>query len=95
MDTHSTRRAGRVVRRTVAALLLAAGLGACVYAPPYAYDPYYSGYSYPTYVGPPIALDFGFGYYKHHHSYRGHRGHYGGHRHGGYRHGWGYGRGRR
>ena len=92
MDTHIKRRAGRIV----AALLLAVGLGGCVYAPPYAaYDPYYSGYNYPTYVGPPVSLDFGFGYYKHHHSYRGHHGgHRGGH-HGGYRHGWGHGRGRR
>lgn len=88
MDTQVKRRAGRIV----AALLLAAGLGGCVYVPPYAtYDPYYTSYGYPMYVGPPVSLDLGFGYYNHHHSYRGYRGHH----HGGYRHGWGYGRGRR
>jgi hypothetical protein len=80
MDTRSKRTA----RRIVVALLLAGGLGGCVYAPPYAaYDPYYPGYGYPTYVGPPVSLDFGF----YHHSYRGH--------HGGHGHGWrGHGRGR-
>ena len=92
MDTQSKRRAGRIV----AAFLLTAGLAGCVYGPPYAaYDPYYPTYSYPTYVGPPIALDFGFGYYKHHHTYRGHHGAYHRGHHGGYRHGWGHGRGRR
>jgi len=84
MDT----RYRRLARRVVTAILLAAGLGGCVYAPPYAaYDPYYSPYAYPTYVGPPVTLDFGFGYYRHHHSYHGHRGYYGGHG----RHGWGRG----
>jgi len=100
MDTSRKRRAGRLA----AALLLAAGLGGCVYAPPYAYDTYYPSYSYPayygypTYVGPPVALNFGYGYYRNHHSYRGHyRGYHGGYRggyHGGYRHGGGHGRGR-
>lgn len=85
MDTQHAHAA----RRFIVALLLAAGLGGCaVYAPPYSgYDPYYySSYSYPTYVGPPIGLNFDFGYYKHRHhgGYRGHHGHYGGH----HRHGW-------
>lgn len=86
----NTRHQG-AVRRVVIALLLAAGLGGCVYAPPYAYDPYYPTYSYPysypAYVGPPVTLDFGFAYYRHHpHHHRGH-GYHGGHR----RHGWGHG----
>lgn len=74
-------------RRVVIAVSLAAGLGGCVYAPPYvAYDPYYyPAYGYPVYVGPPVSLDFGFGYYRHYpHHYRG----YGG---GHARHGWGHG----
>ena len=94
MDKRNKRAAGR----TVAALLLASGLGGCVYAPPYAaYDPYYPTYTYPTYsypaysypayVGPPVTLDFGFGYYRHHHHhYRGH-----GYDRGHGRHGWGHG----
>lgn len=78
----------RTARRVATAILLAAGLGGCVYAPPYAaYDPYYPTYSYPTYVGPPVTLDFGFGNYRHHHSHHGHHGHYGGYG----RHGWGHG----
>jgi hypothetical protein len=96
MDTRHKRTALRVA----AALLLAAGLGGCVYAPPYgAYDPYYPTYgypaysyptySYPTYVGPPVTLDFGFGYYSHHHHHGG--GHYGGYRGHGWGHGWGHG----
>jgi hypothetical protein len=77
MDTRNRRAA----RRIIAALLLAGGLGGCVYAPPYAaYDPYYPGYSSPAYVGPPVTLDLGFGYYSHRHHHR---------RHGG--HGWGHG----
>jgi hypothetical protein len=85
MDT----RHKRTGRRVVTALLLAAGLGGCVYAPPYAaYDPYYyPSYGYPAYVGPPVTLDFGFGYYSHHHHGGGHYGGYGGH--GG--RGWGHG----
>lgn len=76
----------RAVRRVVTVLLLAAGLGGCVYAPPYAaYDPNYSGYGYPTYVGPPVTLDFS--YYRHPHHHHGGRGHYGGHG----RRGWGHG----
>lgn len=99
-------RNGFAVWRLAAVLLLSAGLGGCaVYGPPYsAYDPYpaygYPAYGYPTYVGPPITLDFGFGYYgghRHHHrghhgwgSNRGWSGHGGGHHRGG----WGQGRGR-
>jgi len=87
-----------------AAVLLALGLGGCVYAPPYAYDAYpdygypgyaYPGYGYPTYVGPPVNLDFGFSFYDRHHHHGGYRG-WGGHRGGwGYRGGgWHGGRGR-
>lgn len=89
------------IRRLVAVVLLAAGLGGCVYAPPYgAYDATYAGYGYPTYVGPPVSLDLGFGFYggHHHGHYRGHhhhgwRSHGGGHHRGGW-HGRGRGRGR-
>ena len=85
------------VRRMVVAVLLAAGLGGCVYAPPYgAYDATYAGYGYPTYVGPPVTLDLGFGYYSgHRHGhYRGHHhGHYRGHHHGWRKHGGGHHRG--
>ena len=92
MDTQHAHAA----RRFMVALLLAAGLGGCaVYAPPYStYDPYYSSYSYPTYVGPPIGLNFDFGYYKHKHhgGYRGHHGYYGGHHRHGWRHHGGWGR---
>ena len=95
------RRTGPL-RRGFVALLVAFGLGGCVYAPPYAYDAGYPAYGYPsygypTYVGPPVTLDFGFSYYdrpRHHHHGYGHGGyrgrHYGGHHSGG---GWG-GRGR-
>lgn len=83
------------LRRVAAALLLAAGLGGCaVYGPPYAYDAGYPAYGYPTYVGPPIALDLGFGYYRGHGHYRNH--HHHGWRHGGGGHdrgGWGHHRG--
>ncbi|QOL50591.1 hypothetical protein LPB04_04590 [Massilia litorea] len=85
----------RAARRSVVALLLATGLGGCVYAPPYAaYDPYYPAYpaySYPAYVGPPVTLGFGFGYYRHHHHHHHGHGYYGGHG----RHGWGHGGWRR
>jgi hypothetical protein len=86
----NTRHA-RSVGRAAAALLVAAALGGCVYAPPYAaYDPAYPSYSYPAYVGPPISLDLGFGFYdgpRHgHHGW----GHHGGWRH----HGGGHYRGR-
>lgn len=87
----------------VAALLLAGGLGGCVYAPPYAYDSAYPGYhgGYPGYAGPPVSLDLGFNFYdrprypgNRHHGWR-HHGDWPRH-HGGYHHrgGWGYGRGR-
>ena len=62
MDT----RHQALARRAVIALLLGCGLGGCaVYAPPYAgYDPYYPAYGYPAYVGPPVSLDLGFGFYN-------------------------------
>jgi hypothetical protein len=84
--------------------LAAAALSGCVYGPPpyAAYDqapgaaPYYYSpyaYGYPTYVGPPLSLSFGF----YEHSYHGGHGHYGGHGyyggHGGHGHGWGGGHG--
>lgn len=59
--------------------LAAAALSGCVYAPPpyAAYDsPYGYGYGYPTYVGPPLSLSFG--YYEH--RYSGGRGDWGGRR---------------
>ncbi len=62
MDT----RYHALARRTLAALLLGCALGGCaVYAPPYAgYGPqYYPAYGYPAYVGPPVSLDLGFGFY--------------------------------
>lgn len=93
-----TQRTG-AAWRTVATILLALGLGGCVYAPPYAYDPYpaygYPAYNYPTYVGPPVTLDFGFSFYDrprhHHHGHHGWRHHAGRDHHGG---GWRRGRGR-
>lgn len=102
-------RTGFALRRLAALLLLTAGLGGCaVYGPPYSsYDPYpaygYPAYGYPAYAGPPITLDFGFGYYgghRHHHhrghhgwgSSRGWSGHGGGHHRGGWEHGRGRGR---
>lgn len=90
MDT----RVVRAVKRVAAGLLLAGGLGGCVYAPPYAaVDPYYSypGYAYPTYVGPPVSLNFGYGYYEHRHSSRYHGKHHGWRSHGwGGHRGWGH-----
>ncbi|MGJ7915913.1 hypothetical protein ACI48D_10600 [Massilia sp. LXY-6] len=73
-----------VAKRLILSLAAGAALSGCVYAPPYAapypatpyssYDtvPYYSpyAYSYPTYVGPPLSLSFGF----YEHSYHGGRG---------------------
>ena len=93
-------------KRLILSLLLALGLGGCaVYGPPYsAYDSYYPGYAAPVYVGPPIALDLGFGFYdhgyRHHrgHGYRHHGGHgyrhHGGHHGGGHHRRGGHGRGR-
>ena len=79
------------MRRLILSLAAGAALSGCVYAPlPYAYDaapvaaPAYYGpysYAYPTYVGPPVSLNFGF----YEHRYRG------GHGWGGYRGGWGGG----
>lgn len=92
------------IRRLAVVLLLHASLGGCaVYGPPYAAYDSYPAYGYPTYVGPPISLDLGFGYYSghryrhhggHHHGWRSHKnwsGHGGGHyRSGnGHRHGHG------
>lgn len=109
MNTQSKRAAGRFVF----ALLLVAGLGGCaVYAPPYAgYEPAYSSYGYsgyygyPTYVAPPLALNFGFYEHRYHGGYRGkHHGHgwrghghghrWGGHGGSGYRGAWGHRGGR-
>lgn len=95
MDTRSKR----AIRRLIAAALLAGGLGGCaVYAPPSAaYDPYYAGYGYPTYVAPPVFLDFGFYQHRHYGHYHGrHYGH-GWRGHGGWGHGrsWGQWRGGR
>jgi len=65
------------------ALVLAAGSalsGCAVYAPPYAaYDAPYSPYGYgygPTYVGPPVSLDFS--YHEYDRGSRGWHGHRGG-----------------
>ena len=97
----------RAIKRLALGLLVVSGLGGCaVYGPPYAaaYDPYYyPGYAYPTYVGPPVSLNFGFGYVDRGYGYRNGYGHYHGGRGwygrgGGWSHrggGWGYGRGRR
>lgn len=84
-------------KRLILSLAAGAALSGCVYAPlPYAYDaapaPAYYGYgpysyAYPTYVGPPVSLNFGF----YEHRYRGGHGWHGGHGRGG--HGWGGGRG--
>jgi hypothetical protein len=82
-------------KRLLLSLLLAAGLGGCVYAP-YPGYPYYYYYDYPqpAYVGPPVSLNLGFGYYHHGGGhYRGHRGGYRGHGAGGWGHRGG-GRGR-
>lgn len=71
-------------KRLIFSLLLAGSLGGCaVYGPPAgAYDPYPFAYGAPTYVGPPVSLDLGLGFYdfgRVHH--RGHRAHHG-HQHG-------------
>ena len=73
------------MKRLVLSLAAGVVLSGCVYAPlPYtAYDPapaYYGpyAYGYPTYVGPPVSLSFGF----YEHRYRG------GHGWGGHRGGW-------
>jgi hypothetical protein len=102
MDTRRNGVAKRLMFSLAVGAAGAALSGCAVYGPPYAvYDPapaaapYYSypyTYGYPTYVGPPLSLNFG--YYEHHyrggHGWGGHgwRGHgWGGHGWGG--HGWG------
>ncbi|ALK95401.1 hypothetical protein AB595_16625 [Massilia sp. WF1] len=87
-----TRKQG-AAKRLILSLAAGVGLSGCVYAPPYAapysaygysaydtapgyYQPY--SYGYPTYVGPPLSLSFGF----YEHDYHGGRGW------GGYRGGW-------
>jgi hypothetical protein len=94
-------------RRRILSLAAAAALSGCVYAPPYGYydpagpapaaAPYssypYYGYGYPTYVGPPLSLSFGFYEHSYHGGHGwggGHGGYHGGHwgGHGGYRGGW-------
>jgi hypothetical protein len=84
----NTRTQG-AAKRLILSLAAGAALSGCVYAPPYAaYDSYpYGngyGYGYPTYVGPPVSLSFGYSENR----YSGGRG-WGGH--GGWR---GGGRGR-
>lgn len=101
----NTRGKG-AARRLVVALLLAGGLGGCVYDPyyyGYGYPAYgYSGYGYPayayptyrypTYVGPPVSLSFGYYEYRHHGRYHGK--HYGQGWRGHPGHGWrGHGQG--
>lgn len=74
-----------VAKRLIFSLLLAGSLGGCAYygPPPATYDPYPYSYGYPTYVGPPVSLDLGFGFYDygraHHHRGHGrvHHGHRG------------------
>jgi hypothetical protein len=75
-------------KRLILSLLVATSASGCAYyAPPYAaYEPYAYGYSQPYYVGPPVSLDLGFGFYDYHG---------GGHRGGGWGHGWGHGGGGR
>jgi hypothetical protein len=91
-------------KRLFLSLLMATGLGGCAVYPPYAYDPYPYGYGYgyaaPAYVGPPVSLDLGFGFYDYggrhfdgHHRHGGfHGGHGHGHGHGGFHGGRGGGR---
>lgn len=83
-----------VAKRLIFSLLLAGTLGGCAYyGPPAAYDPYPYSYGTPVYVGPPVSLDLGLGFYNdgrsfhrgHHHGHRAHhhhRGHHGGVHHG-------------
>ena len=85
-----------VAKRLIFSLLLAGSLGGCAYygPPSSGYDAYPYSYGSPTYYGPPVTIDLGFGYYNygrsHHGGYRGgHHGYRGGahgnrgHRHGG------------
>jgi hypothetical protein len=51
-------------KRLVICLLMASGVGGCVYAPPNgAYYPYYN-YGPPVYGPPPVSLDLGFDFYE-------------------------------
>jgi hypothetical protein len=78
-----------VAKRLILSLAAGAVLSGCVYAPPpYAAYDTAPAYSYPTYVGPPISLSFG--YYEHRYRGGGY-GHYGGRGRGG--RGWSGGRG--
>jgi len=96
METRKQGAAKRLILSLAAGAALSGCVYAPPYAPyaPYsAYDsgpveaPYYSapyyGYGYPTYVGPPVSLSFGF----YEHNYRGGHG-WGGHGWGGHRGGW-------
>lgn len=82
-----------VAKRLVISLLLAAGLGGCVYAPPYsAYD---GGYGYsggPAYAYPPVSLDLGFSYYDRGPRYHGGGHHWRGHHGRDHHRGWNRGR---
>jgi hypothetical protein len=76
-------------KRLILSLLLGSAMTGCaVYAPPYAASVPYSSYPYnygyaaplyasPVYVGPPVSLSLGFGFY------RGFGGGFGGYHHGG------------
>jgi hypothetical protein len=90
-------RKSSILKRIILSLAAGAALSGCVYAPPYAYDAapvgssyYYPyAYDYPTYVGPPLSLNFGY-YHSHRsgsgwrdHGWRGGRSGYGGYRGGG------------
>jgi hypothetical protein len=58
---------GAAKRLTLSLLTAVSASGCAYYAPPYAaYDPYYYGYSQPYYVGPPVSLSLGFGFYDYH-----------------------------
>ena len=74
-------------KRLIFSLLLAGSLGGCAYhgPAPSGYDAYPYSYAYPSYVGPPVNIDLGFGFhdYGRAHHFRGHRAHHG--YHGGYR----------
>lgn len=79
-----------VAKRLIFSLLLAGFLGGCAYygPAPGAYDPYPYSYGAPTYVGPPVSVDLGFGFYDYGRAYhRGHHGHHGhrAHHHRGHR----------
>ena len=82
-----------VAKRLVISLLLAAGLGGCVYAPPYsAYDGGYGSSGGPAYAYPPVSLDLGFSYYDRGPRYHGGGHHWRGHHGRGHHRGWNRGR---